>query len=137
MQMKCTQCQHTAEEQAFGKVTRPGQYPGDSDVSYNCPQCGSDLVVPVPPCRTVTEFERQVDNALAQELQDAEDKAWDSLRRYKFQMFGYWAAIWVHLNRVQSRVLGTKPHPNPWQNLAKMAGDWIVEDAIARAKGQR
>ncbi len=30
----------------------------------------------------------------------AERKAWDSLARYKFQMFGYWAAIWVHMNRM-------------------------------------
>lgn len=33
------------------------------------------------------------------ELDEAEAKAWDSLSRYKFQMFGYWAGIWVHLNR--------------------------------------
>lgn len=33
-------------------------------------------------------------------LKEAEEKAIDSLSRYKFQMFGYWAAIWVHLNRL-------------------------------------
>ena len=32
-------------------------------------------------------------------LAEAEEKAWDSLARYKFQMFGYWASIWVHINR--------------------------------------
>lgn len=34
------------------------------------------------------------------ERDEAERKAWDALSRYKFWMFGYWAAIWVHLNRV-------------------------------------
>jgi hypothetical protein len=37
---------------------------------------------------------------LAQEIDEAERNAWDALSRYKFQMFGYWAAIWVHLNRL-------------------------------------
>lgn len=50
------------------------------------------------------------------ELSQAERKAWDSLRRYKFQMFGYWAAIWVHLNRI-----GKFKRPNPWKNLVKTA----------------
>jgi len=31
---------------------------------------------------------------------EAYDKAIDSLCRYKFMQFGYWAAIWVHLNKV-------------------------------------
>lgn len=31
---------------------------------------------------------------------EAERKAIDSLARYKFAMFGYWAGIWVHLNRI-------------------------------------
>jgi len=31
---------------------------------------------------------------------EAQAKAIDSLARYKFMMFGYWAAIWVHLNRL-------------------------------------
>ena len=33
-------------------------------------------------------------------LDEAERKAWRSLAEYKFQRFGYWASIWVHLNRV-------------------------------------
>ena len=31
---------------------------------------------------------------LEAELQEAEEKAWKALAGYKFQMFGYWAAIW-------------------------------------------
>lgn len=54
-------------------------------------------------------------NILA-ELDVAEAKAWDSLARYKFQMFGYWSAIWVHLNRV-----GEFKRPNPWADLVHVA----------------
>jgi hypothetical protein len=53
---------------------------------------------------------------LIKELDIAEQKAWDALSRYKFQMFGYWAAIWVHLNRIA----GLK-RPNPWIELVKHA----------------
>jgi hypothetical protein len=49
-------------------------------------------------------------------MEEAETKAWDSLSRYKFQMFGYWAAIWVHLNRIS----GTNA-PNPFHELVKLA----------------
>lgn len=53
---------------------------------------------------------------LEQELVIAERKAWDSLARYKFQMFGYWAAIWVHLNRI-----GNFRRKNPWKRLVAEA----------------
>ena len=45
---------------------------------------------------------------LAHELDEAERKAIQALGRYKFQMFGYWAAIWVHLNRIAG---GKRPNP--------------------------
>ena len=57
-----------------------------------------------------------VQQALIKDLKEAEHKAWDALGRYKFQMFGYWAAIWVHLNRV-----GGFKEPNPWSGLVKIA----------------
>ncbi len=56
------------------------------------------------------------DERLAEELATAEAKAWDALARYKFQMFGYWAAIWVHLNRIEG-----KKRPNPWKALVHTA----------------
>jgi hypothetical protein len=56
------------------------------------------------------------DEKLIAELDEAELKAWDALSRYKFQMFGYWAAIWVHLNRIS----GAK-RANPWKNLVALA----------------
>lgn len=37
---------------------------------------------------------------LRAERRQAEYQAWKALGRYKFQMFGYWAATWVHLNRL-------------------------------------
>jgi hypothetical protein len=52
------------------------------------------------------------------ELQQAERKAWDSLSRYKFQMFGYWAAIWVHLNRISGARLA-----NPFAELVAEGRD--------------
>ena len=55
-----------------------------------------------------------MNEALLHELDEAERKAWDSLSRYKFQMFGYWAAIWVHLNRLS----GAKRR-NPWGSLVE------------------
>jgi hypothetical protein len=53
---------------------------------------------------------------LIAELDEAERKAIDSLARYKFAMFGYWAGIWVHLNRLSS----TK-RANPFWSLVREA----------------
>jgi len=50
------------------------------------------------------------------EMDAAERKAWDSLSRYKFMMFGYWAAIWVHLNRIS----GLRRR-NPFRRLVDQA----------------
>ena len=54
--------------------------------------------------------------SLEELLKEAEGKAWDSLARYKFQMFGYWASIWVHINRV-----GGFKRPSPFQELVQLA----------------
>lgn len=53
---------------------------------------------------------------LERELNAAEAKAHKSLARYKFQMFGYWAAIWVHLNKI-----GEFKKPNPFAVYVKQA----------------
>jgi len=50
------------------------------------------------------------------ELREAEEKAIDALSRYKFQMFGYWASIWVHLNR-----LSGQKRSNPFRELVQEA----------------
>jgi len=49
-------------------------------------------------------------------IAEAEAKAIDSLGRYKFAMFGYWAGIWVHLNRIEG-----KRRPNPFAHIVKAA----------------
>lgn len=41
--------------------------------------------------------------SLDAEIAEAEFRALDSLARYKFMQFGYWAAIWVHLNRISGQ----------------------------------
>ena len=69
-------------------------------------------------------------NEREQELlkQIAEQKALDSLARYKFQMFGYWAGIWVHLNRIEG-----KKRPNPFKDQVLSAR---VRDAIDDARSR-
>lgn len=62
------------------------------------------------------ELRHELDQRLLDELSDAERKAWRALAGYKFQMFGYWAAIWVHLNR-----LGRFKRPNPFKALVHKA----------------
>jgi hypothetical protein len=59
---------------------------------------------------------------LKKELEDAEAKAWKALSGYKFMMFGYWAAVWVHLNRV-----GKFRYKNPFKGLVK-AAKLVTED---------
>ena len=57
---------------------------------------------------------------LQQAIIEAEKKAWGALARYKFWMFGYWAAIWVHLNH-----LSGQKRPNPWKKLVALAKEKV------------
>ena len=47
---------------------------------------------------------------------EAFEKAIDSLARYKFMMFGYYAAIWVYMNQTGGRKEG-----NPFAELVALA----------------
>lgn len=58
---------------------------------------------------------------LEAEILEAETKAIDALARYKFQMFGYWAGIWVHLNKIEG-----KKRPSPFRSLV-LAGRELQE----------
>ena len=59
---------------------------------------------------------------LAVELIEAQDKAIDALSRYKFVMFGYWAGVWVHLNRIEGK---RRKNPfRPFVDLARDISDW-------------
>lgn len=53
---------------------------------------------------------------LRAELDAAERKAWDALGRYKFWMFGYYAAGWVNVNRI-----GHFKRPSPFRVLVETA----------------
>lgn len=73
-----------------------------------------------PPAGT-TKPDREASDAtvgtrLEQELDNAERKAWDSLARYKFTMFGYWCGVWVHLNRISDC-----KRPNPFKPAVQLA----------------
>lgn len=57
------------------------------------------------------------------QMREAEYKAWESLSGYKFVMFGYWAGVWVHLNRI-----GGWAFPNPWVSLVRIARAQIAQD---------
>lgn len=48
--------------------------------------------------------------------QEAENKAFDSLSRYKFYMFGYWASLWVQMNKL-CRIR----EPNPFGRFVELA----------------
>ncbi len=54
-------------------------------------------------------------------LVEAETKAWQSLARYKFQMFGYWSSIWVHLNKISN-----SKRPNPFACLVSTAKEEVA-----------
>ena len=66
---------------------------------------------------------------LLRDLDEAERKAWDSLARYKFQMFGYWAAIWVHTNRT-----GDFRRRNPFTDLVNRAKVYPVPSIVKEAR---
>ncbi len=70
----------------------------------------------------------RTDAELAHELAEAERQAWEALARYKFMMFGYWAAIWVHLNRI-----GRFKRPSPWKALVTAARAHLALIAIRSA----
>jgi len=53
---------------------------------------------------------------LERDLAEAERKAHRNLAIYKFMNFGYWAAVWVHLNQV-----GRFNKPNPFSDYVKLA----------------
>jgi hypothetical protein len=59
-----------------------------------------------------------MEQSLVKEMAEAEVKAIDSLSRYKFAMFGYWAGIWVHLNHISNQ-----NNHSPFRELVKLAKD--------------
>ena len=66
------------------------------------------------------------DDTLVAEMYLAEERAWKALARYKFMMFGYWAAIWVHLNAI-----GEFHRPNPFHKAVLLARDQFITEIVA------
>lgn len=66
--------------------------------------------------RTNPTDDDSLEQRLQVKMQEAERKAWDSLARYKFLMFGYWSSAWVNLNRLSAR-----SRPNPFRSLVRLA----------------
>ena len=61
-------------------------------------------------------MEKPTLDRIRQLMATQERKAWTSLCRYKFEMFGYHSSRWVMLNR-----LLPNPQPNPWHELIQFA----------------
>ena len=55
-------------------------------------------------------------NHLKEHKQEAYERAIDSLARYKFMNFGYWAAIWIHLNQIDA-----EKESNPFRDFINLA----------------
>lgn len=51
---------------------------------------------------------------------EARRKALENLARYKFNNFGYWAGIWVHLNQIDGQ------EPNPFHRLVILAQKMVA-----------
>ena len=61
---------------------------------------------------------------LSEHKKEAYEKAIDALARYKFMMFGYWSAIWVHLNQIDNN-----KEANPFKKLVQKAKE-IQQDEL-------
>jgi hypothetical protein len=67
-------------------------------------------------CKLQPEINARVLRELEKALDEAEKKAIENLAIYKFSNFGYWASIWVHLNRI-----GQFHRPNPFASYVQLA----------------
>ena len=75
--------------------------------------------------RQTGETIEAIEVKLSNQMAKAYLKALDSLRRYKFFMFGYWAAQWVTLNK-----LLPSPRPNPFKSLVDLAKEIPKIEAV-------
>ena len=62
------------------------------------------------------------ENVLIKKMEESEQKAFDSLARYKFYMFGYWSASWVKYNQLAFEMgIIQKKNENPFKDLVNLA----------------
>ena len=64
-----------------------------------------------------------IEDRMNADLDDAAKKAIVNLARYKFLNFGYWAGIWVHLNRISGQ-----KRPSPFKALVVAARELQSEE---------
>ena len=66
---------------------------------------------------------------LIEKMNESERKAFDSLGRYKFEMFGYWSSTWVKYNQLAFDMgIIDKKNPNPFKDLVNQAKN-ITDEA--------
>ena len=65
-------------------------------------------------------------DTISEHKKEAYEQAIDSLSRYKFMMFGYWAAIWIHLNQIDEH----NKEGNPFRELVAKAREIQHKDSI-------
>ena len=80
-----------------------------------------------------TDNAAKVLDAVLLAREEAVDKALDSLARYKFEMFGYWASAFVKYNQLLPSELKTKA--NPFKDLVKVARGRGFGPGVSRQKG--
>lgn len=68
------------------------------------------------------------DELLFAAMRDAETKAWEGLRGYKFWMFGYHAARWVNYNQLLPT---PRRFRNPFKSLVEIADHKIEQSQLA------
>lgn len=67
---------------------------------------------------------------IGQAMAEAEANAWACLGKYKFLLFGYWAARWVTLNKM----LG-EHNPNPFRKLVQFAASEVANKHLQAPVG--
>lgn len=72
------------------------------------------------------------DSTIKDELKFAEQRAWDSLGRYKFWMFGYFASRWVYLAQLLKRETNERL-PNPFYSLVDIAKKKMAPGSASRS----
>ena len=65
---------------------------------------------------TAAERATTTSQRITDEIAEAEHQAWTALTRYKFLLFGYWAGMWIHLNRIDGN-----RRAYPWRQLVQQA----------------
>lgn len=102
-------------------------------VSEHCPDHNHEPK-PYPDCPEHGEDVSQ--HPLAKRRAECEFNAWDSLSRYKYSQFGYWAAHWKVANDLCGE-LGLGRVASPFADLVKVARARGFGPKVSRQKERR